>query len=100
MARTGGYDNKELTKDQIKNMKRKRNSDLVWLNDTWIYKELHPYIHQANKKQVGILIGIEVSLVNLQNINLINIMIGIVILGIKFMINQILQIMVKLENYL
>lgn len=49
MARTGGYDNKELTKDQIKNMQRKRKSDLVWLNDTWIYKELHPYIHQANK---------------------------------------------------
>ena len=49
MARTGGYGDKELTKDQIKNMQRKRKSDLVWLNDTWIYKELHPYIHQANK---------------------------------------------------
>ena len=49
MARTGGYGDKELTKDQVKDMKRKRNSDLVWLNDTWIYKELHPYIHQANK---------------------------------------------------
>jgi PKHD-type hydroxylase len=49
MARTGGYGDKELTKDQVKNMQRKRKSDLVWLNDTWIYKELHPYIHQANK---------------------------------------------------
>jgi len=49
MARTGGYSNKELTKDQVRDMKRKRNSDLVWLDDTWIYKELHPYIHQANK---------------------------------------------------
>jgi PKHD-type hydroxylase len=49
MARTGGYGDKELTKDQIKNMQKKRKSDLVWLNDTWIYKELHPYIHQANK---------------------------------------------------
>ena len=49
MARTGGYDDKELTKDQIRDMKMKRNSDLVWLNDTWIYKELHPYIHKANK---------------------------------------------------
>jgi PKHD-type hydroxylase len=49
MARTGGYDDKKLTKDQIKNMQRKRKSDLVWLKDTWIYKELHPYIHQANK---------------------------------------------------
>jgi PKHD-type hydroxylase len=49
MARTGGYGDKELTKDQVRDMKRKRNSDLVWLNDTWIYKELHPYIHEANR---------------------------------------------------
>jgi len=49
MARTGGYDDKKLNKDQIRDMKRKRNSDLVWLDDTWIYKELHPYIHIANK---------------------------------------------------
>jgi len=50
--------------------------------------------------QVGIMNGIEVNLVSLQNINSINIMIGIVIPLIKFMINQILQIMVKFENYL
>ena len=49
LARTGGYGDRELTKDEIKDMKRKRNSDLVWLNDPWIYKELHPYIHQANR---------------------------------------------------
>ena len=49
LARTGGYEDKELTKDQIKDMKRKRNSDITWFNDTWIYKEIHPYIHQANK---------------------------------------------------
>jgi len=49
MARTGGYENQELNKDQVKNMQRKRKSDLVWLNDTWIYKELHPYVHEANK---------------------------------------------------
>ena len=49
MARTGGYDDKKLNKDQVKNMQRKRKSDLVWLDDTWIYKELHPYVHMANK---------------------------------------------------
>ena len=49
MARTGDYGDEELTKDQVRDMKRKRNSDLVWLNDTWIFKELHPYIHEANK---------------------------------------------------
>jgi len=49
MARTGNYGNKELNKNQIKDLKRKRNSDIVWLNDTWIYKELHPYVHEANR---------------------------------------------------
>ena len=49
LARIGGYGDKELSKDQIKDMKRKRNSDITWLNDTWIYKEIHPYIHKANK---------------------------------------------------
>jgi PKHD-type hydroxylase len=49
MARTGGYDNKKLNEDEIRNLKNKRNSDVVWLNEGWIYKELQPYIHQANK---------------------------------------------------
>ena len=49
IARTGGFDKKELSKEDIKNIQRKRKSDLVWLNDTWIYKEIHPFIHQANK---------------------------------------------------
>ena len=49
MARTGGYGDGKLKEDQVKNMQRKRKSDLVWLNDTWIYKELHPYVHEANR---------------------------------------------------
>ena len=49
IARTGGFDNKQLSKNEINDMKRKRNSDVVWLNDPWIYKELHPYINGANK---------------------------------------------------
>jgi PKHD-type hydroxylase len=49
MARTGGDDNRELTKKEIKDIKRKRNSDVVWLNDRWIYKEIQPYVDQANK---------------------------------------------------
>ena len=48
MARTGGYGDKKLNKEQVKNIQRKRKSDLVWLSDTWIYKEIHPYVHQAN----------------------------------------------------
>jgi len=50
MARTGGYGDKKLNKDEVKNLYKKRRSDLVWLNDTWIYKELHPYVHEANRK--------------------------------------------------
>ena len=55
MAITGGYgrerdlNKKPLNKEEIKDLKRKRNSDLVWLNDKWIYKELHPYVHEANR---------------------------------------------------
>jgi PKHD-type hydroxylase len=30
-------------------MQRRRKSNLVWLNDTWIYRELQPYVHMANK---------------------------------------------------
>ena len=29
-------------------MKKKRNSDIVWMSDRWIYKEIQPYVHQAN----------------------------------------------------
>ena len=50
MARTGSYGDKKLNKKEILDLKRKRNSDLVWLSDNWIYKELHPYVYQANKQ--------------------------------------------------
>ena len=49
MARTGGFDDKKLTHSDIQNMKRKRNSDIAWLDELWIYRELHPYVHRANK---------------------------------------------------
>ena len=40
---------RNLNKEEIKNLKYKRNSDLVWLSDPWIYREIHPYVQQANK---------------------------------------------------
>ena len=55
MAITGGYgrgrdlQKQPLNKDEVRNLKYKRNSDVVWLNDTWIYKEIHPFVHTANK---------------------------------------------------
>jgi PKHD-type hydroxylase len=62
MAQTGGFGypisgiyegkkNVELDKQQIKDLKKKRNSNIVWIERAqWIYKELHPYIHQANEQ--------------------------------------------------
>jgi PKHD-type hydroxylase len=57
MAVTGGAQrddaNKKdgkLKKSVIKDIQKKRKSDIVWMNDTWIYKEIHPYIHEANQK--------------------------------------------------
>ena len=49
MARTGGFNKKKLSKEDVKNIQKRRKSDLVWLNDSWIYKEIHPYVHQANR---------------------------------------------------
>jgi PKHD-type hydroxylase len=48
IARTGGFDKEKLSKEDIKNIQRKRKSDLVWLNERWIYKEIQPYVHEAN----------------------------------------------------
>ena len=49
MAVTGGYGAKKLNQKQIKDLKKKRDSNIVWMNDRWIYKEIQPYIHSANK---------------------------------------------------
>ena len=51
MALTGGFqiaNNKPLSSQQVKDLKKKRDSDIVWLNERWIYKEVQPYVHQAN----------------------------------------------------
>ena len=52
MAVTGGYSrsNGKMSKKDLNNMQKKRKSDIVWMNDRWIYKEIHPYIHEANVK--------------------------------------------------
>ena len=48
ILRDKGYG--ELTKQEIKNIQKKRKSEVVWLDDRWIFKEIHPYIHMANEK--------------------------------------------------
>ena len=48
-ATTGGYgDPKKLNPKQIKDLKKKRDSDIVWLQDRWVYNEVQPYVHKAN----------------------------------------------------
>ena len=49
-ARTGSFNNvKKLNKNQIKDLKKKRDSNIVWMGEKWIYKEIQPYIHRANQ---------------------------------------------------
>tara|TARA_R100001015_G_C4629266_1_gene189976 strand:- start:1198 stop:1812 length:615 start_codon:yes stop_codon:yes gene_type:complete len=41
-------DTLNLKKEQVDDLKRKRDSNVVWLNDLWIYREIHPYVRTAN----------------------------------------------------
>ena len=51
MAVTGGYgDPNRLNKNQLKDLKKKRNSDIVWMNDRWIYNEIQPFVRTANEQ--------------------------------------------------
>ena len=47
-AVTGGYENKDLTKDTVKNLKKTRDSHIVWLNENWIYNLIIPLVKEAN----------------------------------------------------
>jgi PKHD-type hydroxylase len=55
MAITGSYgrdrdlNKNPLNKDEIKDLQKKRDSNIVWMNDRWIYKEIQPYVHMANQ---------------------------------------------------
>ena len=54
LALTGGQTEKinkgkPLDDKDIVDLKKKRDSNIVWLNDRWIYKEIQPFIHQANQ---------------------------------------------------
>jgi PKHD-type hydroxylase len=54
IALTGGQTEKvnkgkPLDDKDILDLKKKRDSNIAWLNDRWIYKEIQPFIHQANR---------------------------------------------------
>jgi len=38
-----------LNKEEIKDLQKKRDSNVVWMDDPWIYKEISPYVQMANK---------------------------------------------------
>ena len=101
IAVTGGYGNKPLNQKQLKDMKKKRNSDIVWMNDRWIYKEIHPYIHQANANAGWNFQWDFSESFSLQNILKDNFMIGTVMVGINLILEsiQMTHRMVRLENY-
>ena len=35
--------------EDVENLLQKRDSYITWLNEEWIYKEIRPYVHRANK---------------------------------------------------
>jgi PKHD-type hydroxylase len=54
LALTGGQTDKvnkgkPLDDKDIIDLKKKRDSNIVWLSDRWIFKEIQPFIHQANQ---------------------------------------------------
>ena len=52
LALTGGLTEKKeeekLTEKELKDLSKKRKSNIVWMNDRWIYREIQPYIRIAN----------------------------------------------------
>ena len=54
MALTGGQTEKvnkgkPLEQKDILDLKKKRDSNIVWMSEPWIYRELHGFVHQANR---------------------------------------------------
>ena len=48
-ALTGNkMDISELNQKELKDLKLKRDSNIVWLGEKWIYNEIQPYINDAN----------------------------------------------------
>ena len=45
---TFGFDPDNMTPNQQKQLEQKRKSNVVWMDAVWIYRELHPLVHEAN----------------------------------------------------
>ena len=48
-GKQGSVDSTDLCEKDIEQLHKKRKSNIVWMNDRWIYKEIQPYINMANK---------------------------------------------------
>ena len=48
IALTGDHKPDSVSEDDIKDVSKKRKSNIVWMDDPWIYKEIHPFVHTAN----------------------------------------------------
>jgi PKHD-type hydroxylase len=40
---------KPLTKKELKELKKKRDSKIIWLDEKWIYQLIQPFVYTANK---------------------------------------------------
>jgi len=38
-----------ITKKEMLDLKKTRDSNIVWMDDKWIYNQVHPYIDEANR---------------------------------------------------
>lgn len=51
-ARVGGFElKKELSQKDLELLKKvKRNSNVAWINEKWLYDIINPYVQQSNEK--------------------------------------------------
>ena len=49
LALTGNLKSNNLSKKDIESMKKIRHSNVVWLNEGWLYNLLTPYVNTANE---------------------------------------------------
>jgi len=41
---------KKISKKELKNIQKTRNSNVAWLDEEWIYKQIMPYVLEANRR--------------------------------------------------
>ena len=46
---TDRYNNRKLNNKEIKDLKKERDSNVIWLDQSWIYRVILPFVHEANK---------------------------------------------------